>query len=67
MVYRSMPFQKILKLGFKHFNNFDKKAVVTVKGWMMKIAHTIEKIFLNIEVKCFCFEDKEEAVQWVKS
>jgi len=58
---------KDLKLGFKHFNHFDKKAVVTDKGWMLKIAHTLDKIFSNIEVKCFCFEDKEEAVQWVKS
>jgi len=58
---------KDLKLGFKHFNHFDKKAVVTDKAWMKNITPVINKIFSNIEVKCFCFEDKDEAVQWVKS
>ena len=60
-------FFKDLKLGFKHFNHFNKKAVVTDKVWMKNITTVINKIFSNIEVKCFCFEDKNEAVQWVKS
>jgi hypothetical protein len=60
-------FFEDLKLGFRHFKNFDKKAVVTDKGWMMKVAPIVDKIFSSIEVKCFSFEDKDEAVKWVKS
>jgi len=54
-------------LGFKHFKDFDKKAVVTDKTWMKKITPLINKLFPNIEVKCFSFKDKNEAVEWVKS
>jgi intergrase/recombinase len=57
---------KDLKLGIKHFNDFDKKAVVTDKDWMKKVAAIADKIFLNIEVRCFSFEDKEKALEWAK-
>ncbi|NIP38744.1 MAG: STAS/SEC14 domain-containing protein [Candidatus Dadabacteria bacterium] len=60
-------FFEDLKHGFKHFSDFDKKAVVTDKKWMMKMAPVVDKIFPNIEVKCFSFEDKDKAIEWVKS
>lgn len=58
---------KDLKLGIKHFYNFDKKAVVTDKEWMKKVAVIADKIFPNIEVRCFSFEDKENALEWAKT
>jgi hypothetical protein len=58
---------KDLKLGIKHFNDFDKKAVVTEKEWMKKVAVIADKIFPNIEVRCFSFEDKEKALEWAKT
>ena len=56
----------LLKLGIKHFNDFDKKAVVTNKEWMKKVAALADKVFPNIEVKCFSFEEKEKALEWAK-
>ncbi len=60
-------FFKDLKFGIKHFNDFDKKAVVTDKEWMKKVATVADKLFPNIEVRCFSFEDKETALEWAKS
>ncbi|MGB7290719.1 MAG: STAS/SEC14 domain-containing protein [Thermodesulfobacteriota bacterium] len=57
---------KDLKLGIKHFKDFDKKAVVTDKEWMKKVAAIADKIFPNIDVKCFSFEEKEKALEWAK-
>lgn len=58
---------KDLKLGIKHFNDFDKKAVVTNKEWMKRVAVIADKIFPNIEVRCFSFEEKEKALEWAKT
>lgn len=58
---------KDLKLGIKHFKDFDKKAVVTDKEWMKKVAAIADKIFPNIDVKCFSFEEKEKALEWAKT
>jgi hypothetical protein len=58
---------KDLKLGIKHFNDFDKKAVVTDKKWMKRVAALADRIFPNIEVRCFSFEDKEKALEWAKT
>ncbi len=60
-------FFEDFKHVFKHFGDFSKKAVVTEKNWMMKMAPVVDKIFPNIEVRCFSFEDKDKAVEWVQS
>ena len=57
---------KDLKLGIKHFSDFDKKAVVTDKEWMKKVAALADKIFPNIEVRCFSFEEREKALEWAR-
>jgi intergrase/recombinase len=57
---------KNLRLGIKHFNDFDKKAVVTDTKWMKKVAAVADKIFPNIEVRCFSFEEKQKALEWAK-
>jgi hypothetical protein len=58
---------KDLKLAIKHYKDFDKKAVVTDKEWMKRVAVIADILFPNIEVKCFSFEDKEKALDWVKT
>ena len=55
------------KLGIKHYNKFEKKAVVTDKGWMKSLTPIVDKLFTNIEVKSFSFEDKKEALDWVRN
>jgi len=60
-------FFKDFKFGIKHFNDFEKKAVVTDKEWMKKAAVIADKLFPNIEVRCFSYEDKEKALEWAES
>jgi hypothetical protein len=58
---------KDLKFGIKHFKDFDKKAIVTDKEWTKKLAVVADKIFTNIEVRCFSFEEKQKALEWAKT
>jgi hypothetical protein len=58
-------FFKDLKFGIKNFGKFDKKAVVTDKSWIKKLGEFSDKLFSSIEIKCFSFEEKDEAVKWV--
>jgi len=58
-------FFKDLKFGIKNFRKFDKKAVVTDKSWVKKLGQFSDKLFGSIEIKCFSFEKKDEAVKWV--
>lgn len=57
---------KDIQFAFKHFKKFEKKAVVTDKEWMMKISPIFDKLFPNIELKCFGKSKKAEALEWVK-
>ncbi|MDJ0555261.1 MAG: STAS/SEC14 domain-containing protein [Microcoleaceae cyanobacterium MO_207.B10] len=56
-----------LKFGLRHLKDFQKKAVVCEESWMTKLAAASNKIFTNIEVKCFSFSEKDEALEWVKN
>lgn len=55
-----------LKFGFKHFRDFEKKAVVTESGWMKHLSAISNRLFSGIETKCFSFKEKELAKDWIK-
>lgn len=56
-----------IQLALKHFKKFEKKAVVTDKEWMIKLTPIFDKIFPNIDLKCFDYSKKNEALEWVNS
>jgi len=58
-------FFKDLKFGLKNSGKFDKKAVVTDKAWIQKLGNFSDKLFGSIEIKCFSYEEKDEAHIWV--
>ena len=58
-------FFKDLKFGINNFGKFDKKAVVTDRTWIQKLGNFSDKLFGSIEIKCFSFEEKDEAHKWV--
>lgn len=60
-------FWEDLKLGLRHLKDFEKKAVVCEQGWMTKLAVASNKIFPKIEIKCFSFSEKNQALEWIKS
>ena len=60
-------FWEDLKFALRHLKDFEKKAVVCEESWMSKLAAASNKIFLNIEVKCFSFSEKDQALEWINS
>ena len=58
-------FFKDLKFGISNFGKFDKKAVVTDKSWVKKLGEFSDKLFGSIEIRCFSFEETDEARNWV--
>lgn len=59
-------FLEDLKLGFRHFRDFEKKAVVTDHKWVNRITPLANRIFPGIETKCFSFGERETAKEWIK-
>lgn len=58
--------EKIKFLADVGLSNFSRVAVVTDKKWMHKIIDLEDKLFKNIEMKCFSTEQKEEAVDFLR-
>ncbi|MEX0928413.1 MAG: STAS/SEC14 domain-containing protein [Balneolales bacterium] len=55
---------KDLKLGVRHFNSFEKVAVLGQKKWIEWMSH-LAKPFTSGEVKIFEPEEKEVARSWI--
>ncbi len=56
-----------LKWAFPHLKNFEKKAVVSEKGWIGKLVGVGNLLVPGIEVRHFTFEEKREALAWAAS
>ena len=48
-------------------SSFRKRAVVIHKKWIHKIVDLEGKIFKNIEIKGFRVEEKDKAIEFLKS
>ncbi|HET6528533.1 MAG TPA: STAS/SEC14 domain-containing protein [Balneolaceae bacterium] len=57
-------YLKDFKMGIKHWDRFEKEAVVTRKEWISKLTGIADELFS--EVKAFSFDEKEEAKEWVQ-
>ena len=56
-----------LKLAFKHYRKFERKAIVTDKEWIHYVSPVANRLFPGIEVKCFSFEERDKAYEWIMS
>jgi len=59
-------FKFFKEYGF-NFSHFSKVAVVTHSKWLHKIVDLEDKIFRNVEMKGFSIEDKDKAIQFLKT
>lgn len=57
-------FKFIRDFGISHFGRI---AVVTHKKWLHKIIDLEDKIFRNIDMKGFSFDEKKQAVEFLKN
>lgn len=56
---------KDIKFGIKHWQQIEKEAIITDQQWMQKVADAADKLFPNIEVKAFPFEEDKWAKKWI--
>ena len=57
-----------LKFNLGPLKNFEKKAVVCDAAWINKLTNVSNKNFSNmthIEVKCFSWSEKDQALEWI--
>ena len=54
----------LIDFGISHFS---KVAVVTQKKWLHKIIDIEDKIFKNVDMKGFSIEEKDKAIEFLKS
>ena len=59
-------FRFFKELGF-NFSHFSKVAVVTHSKWLHKIVDLEDKIFKNVEMKGFPVEEKDKAIEFLKT
>ncbi len=58
--------EKIKYLFEVGISNIRKIAVVTDKQWMQKAVSIEDKIFRNIDMQAFAFEDQDDAIAFLK-
>jgi hypothetical protein len=56
-----------LKIGFNHFQDFDKKAVVSDTKWIKSLLPLARRLFPALEVACFTWSEQEQARLWIQS
>jgi hypothetical protein len=48
-------------------DKFEKEAIVSDKQWLETMIKLSDKLFPSVEVRYFSFENKADALAWVKS
>ena len=59
-------FKFFKDMGF-NFSHFSKIAVVTHSKWLHKLVDLEDKIFRNVDMKGFPVEDKDKAIEFLKT
>ncbi|KGD60128.1 hypothetical protein T9A_02886 [Alcanivorax jadensis T9] len=54
-----------LKFGLRHWQQFEREAVVTDRDWMRRLALLADKLLPSIEVKVFAGDDVDSAKAWI--
>lgn len=56
---------KDLEFGLRHWQQFEREAVVTDRNWMRRLALMADKLLPSIEVKVFAGDEVESAKAWI--
>jgi len=54
-----------LKFGLRHWQQFEREAVVTDQDWMRRLALLADKLLPSIDVKVFARDDMDSARAWI--
>ncbi|MEX0720308.1 MAG: STAS/SEC14 domain-containing protein [Balneolaceae bacterium] len=58
---------KDLKFVAKYKNQINKEAIVTEKDWVEKLTSAADKVFNDIDMQTFSFDEKDQAKNWVQN
>ena len=58
---------KDLKFALKHFQDFEKEAIVADNKWWQRLAFVGNQLVPGIEVRCFSLSEKDTALQWINA
>lgn len=61
-----MAFFEDLKLAMKHWNRFEREAIVTDEKWIQQMTTGAAKLFSSIEIKVFPTAERVAARQWIE-
>ncbi|MEE3321264.1 MAG: STAS/SEC14 domain-containing protein [Pseudomonadota bacterium] len=54
-----------LKFGIRHWNDVDRKVVVSDADWVHRLARLASRLFSNIQVKVFDRDQEQAAKAWI--
>ena len=57
---------KVKSQLFQQLEKFEKEAIVSDKSWIETLVKVSDKLFPRVEVRYFIFDEKEEALAWVR-
>jgi len=64
--FDASAFWQDFSFGMRHWNNFERIAMVGASGWMENMTKMFDKITPNMELKCFDKNERDEAWKWLK-
>lgn len=56
-----------LKFAVKHWQRFDREAIVTDQTWLQKLTSAAGRLMPGIEVRAFGFNEREAATDWIRA
>lgn len=62
-----MAFFEDLKLAMKHWNRFEREAVVTDARWIQQMTRGAARLFSGIEINVFPMSERLAARQWIEA
>lgn len=62
-----LAFFEDLKLAMKHWNRFEREAIVTDEKWIQQMTWGAAKLFGGIEIKVFSAAERVAARKWIES
>lgn len=60
-------FIQNLKFSLQHYQDFEKKAIVSDRQWLESLAAISNTLFPSIEVKHFTLDEKDKALEWINN
>ena len=55
-----------LKAALKHWNRFEREAIVTDTAWAQKVASAAGRLVPGLDIRSFAFNERDAARSWIR-